>query len=447
VDLTPDAFGNYVNGTWTRIASTPAGYTPIYHATAVLPDGRLIIEGGEYNQLKPAWTNQGAIYDPRRDEWRSVNPPAGWNTIGDAQGVVLPNGTFMVANCCTNETALLDAEELTWTPTGSGKFDANDEEGWTLLPNGKVLTVDAYVPINIPYEPTGMNSEIYDPETGSWQSAGSTRVQLWDSWLNCGERSREPKAGPTFEVGPAVLRPDGTVFYAGSNTCGPGYPGSTAIYNSRRGTWRAGPDFPGSLNMADGPAVLEPSGKVLMMASPGYGNPPSTFLEWNGEELREVAPAPNAANDGSFYGTFVVLPSGQILLTDFSFVSVYNPTGHYDRDWAPRIASAPSTVRPHGSYEISGYGFNGMSQGAAYGDDNQSATNFPLVRITNLATGHVFYSRTHGFSSMAVASPALVSARFDVPEGQESGASELVVVTNGIPSEPASVFVTTNEDD
>jgi hypothetical protein len=133
-------------------------------------------------------------------------------------------------------------------------------------------------------------------------------------------------------------------------------------------------------------------------------------------------------------------------MTDFFNVSVYNPTGHYDHDWAPRIASAPSTVRPHGSYEISGYGFNGLSQGAAYGDDHQTATNFPLVRITNLASGHVFYSRTHAFSSMAVASRALVSARFDVPEGQESGASQLVVVTNGIPSQPVSVFVT-NEDD
>ena len=445
--LTPDASGSYVNGTWTQIASPPAGYTPLYHATAVLPDGRVIFEGGEYNALTPVWTNQGAIYDPRHDRWTSVKPPHGWKTIGDAQGVVLPNGTFMLANCCTREAALLDTEELTWTPTGTGKFDINDEEGWTLLPNGRVLTVDAYVPTKtFPYDPTGTNSEIYDPESGNWQSAGSTIVQLWDSWLNCGERSQEPNAGPSFEVGPAVLRPDGTVFYTGSNTCGPGFPGSTAIYNSRRGTWRAGPNLPGSLNIADGPAVLEPNGQVLMMASPGFGPPPSTFLEWNGEELRIVTPAPNAANDASFYGVFLILPTGQILMTDFFFVSVYNPTGHYNPAWAPRIASAPSTVRPRGTYEISGYRFNGMSQGAAYGDDHQTATNFPLVRIKNLASGHVFYSRTHGFSSMAVASPELVSARFDVPAGQERGASELVVVTNGIPSAPVSVFVTSEDN-
>src|SRR5271165_6379369 len=60
--LKPDAFGSYVNGTWTQAASTPAGYTPVYHASAVLPDGRLIIEGGEYNQGQAVWTTQGAIY-------------------------------------------------------------------------------------------------------------------------------------------------------------------------------------------------------------------------------------------------------------------------------------------------------------------------------------------------------------------------------------------------
>ena len=82
-----------------------------------------------------------------------------------------------------------------------------------------------------------------------------------------------------------------------------------------------------------------------------------------------------------------------------------------------------------------------MSQGAAYGDDIQAATNYPLVRITNNKTGHVFYSRTHDHSSMAVASDDLVYTHFDVPANQEMGESELVVVANGIPSRPVSVDV------
>jgi hypothetical protein len=64
-----------------------------------------------------------------------------------------------------------------------------------------------------------------------------------------------------------------------------------------------------------------------------------------------------------------------------------------------------------------------------------------LVRITNRATGHVFYSRTHDHSSMAVGFGGLASTHFDVPANQELGISDLVVVTNGIPSQPVTVIV------
>src|SRR5215472_16985688 len=87
--LTPDNTGSYLNGTWTQLASLPAGYSPLYHSSAVLPDGRVIIEGGEYNFLQAVWTNQGAIYDPRKNTWTMIDPPAGWSTIGDAQSVIL----------------------------------------------------------------------------------------------------------------------------------------------------------------------------------------------------------------------------------------------------------------------------------------------------------------------------------------------------------------------
>src|SRR5262249_50285437 len=46
--LTPDKSGSYVKGTWKRIASLPSGYSPDAFASAVLADGRVIIEGGEY---------------------------------------------------------------------------------------------------------------------------------------------------------------------------------------------------------------------------------------------------------------------------------------------------------------------------------------------------------------------------------------------------------------
>ena len=49
--LTPDEFGSYVNGTWTQLASLPDGYSPLYYASAVLPDGRVIIEAANIISL------------------------------------------------------------------------------------------------------------------------------------------------------------------------------------------------------------------------------------------------------------------------------------------------------------------------------------------------------------------------------------------------------------
>ena len=426
--LTPDSSGSYVNGTWSQVAS-PTGYAPLYFGSVVLPDGRVVVEGGEYDcssgTCNAAWTNKGAIYDPVKNAWTSVAPPAGWTTIGDAQSVILPNGTYMQANCCTKDEALFNPTNLTWTPTGKGKFDIHDEEGWTLLPNGKVLTVDAYV---FQYDATGTNSEIYTPSTGSWASAGSTIQQLWDS---CGGST-----AASYELGPAVLRPDGTVFATGANTCGPGH---TSVYDSHTGKWTAGPDFPGAYGVADAPAALEPDGNVLVFSSPSRFYPPAgQFFEWNGTSMTLVTPPPSALEDASYVGHLLILPTGQIMFTDFSTnVEVFTPANTFNPAWAPTITSASTSLARGKTYTVSGTQFNGFSQGSAYGDDFQNATNYPLVRIVNAATGHVFYCRTHNHSTMAIVTGSKkVSTQFDVPAATETGLSQLFVVANGIPSSP-----------
>src|SRR5215471_21139753 len=150
--LTPDSKGSYLNGTWSKIPSMPNNYAPLYFGSAILPDGRMIVEGGEYLVNKAAWTNKGAIYNPVTNNWASVAPPPGWTNIGDAASEVLPNGTFMLQQACqtclTNpeasiDDALLNAKTMTWTVIPAiGKEDPNDEEGWTLEPSGQLLTVE-----------------------------------------------------------------------------------------------------------------------------------------------------------------------------------------------------------------------------------------------------------------------------------------------------------------
>lgn len=437
--LVPDIHGSYINGTWSQAASLPNGYIPLYHASAVLRDGRLIYEGGEYNgaNFQAVWTGLGAIYDPVADTWTSVAPPSFFtgnvpspNPIGDAQSVVLANGTFMVADALSRQAALLDPLTLTWTETGtSTKYDSNNEEGWTLLPDGKVLTINTYTDIN-PYPSNPTKSELYDPTTGTWSFAGSTHVTLTDTI--------------GFEVGPAVLRPDGTVFAVGSN-------GNTAIYDSANSVWSVGPNLPmgsgtqGQLGSQDGPAALLPNGNVLVVAapiSPYFGSGLHVY-EFNGLKFINKPNIPNAANISTFPCNMLVLPTGQILMTTQSNdVEIYTPGNRcYNTAWAPVITNAPANVNRGTFHKITGIRFNGMSQASGYGDDYQSATNYPLVRITNVNSGHVFYARTFNHSSMAVASNKKVSTHYLVPPNIELGKSKLEVVANGIPSKPFIIHI------
>lgn len=417
--LTPDATGGYVNGTWSQLASLPAGYSPLYFASAVLPNGQVVINGGEYNgSSTPVETNLGAIYNPVANKWKSLAAPTGWTEIGDAQSVVLPDGSYMIGNCCNSQQAILDFSTLTWTITGTGKADANSEEGWTLLPDGTVLTVDVS---DVP------NTERYNPATGSWSSAGSTPVSLEEY----------------SEMGPAILRPDGTVFATGAS-------GATAIYtpgtDGAVGVWTQGPSFPvisgKQVDVADGPAALLPNGDVLVVGSPDAYKTPATFYEFDGVNLNSVAGTPNAARDSSYDFRLLVLPTGQVLATDGSTnVQLFTGPGVPNPAWAPVISTAPKAVTPGKTYSISGVGFNGLSQANAYGDDAQSATNYPLVRITMTESGNVYFCRTSDFSSMAVASPVTVSAHFEVPAGIPTGKGELAVVANGIASTAVAVTV------
>jgi hypothetical protein len=205
--------------------------------------------------------------------------------------------------------------------------------------------------------------------------------------------------------------------------------------------------------VADGPASLLSDGNVLVMASPVRNgspfNTPSHFYEFDGTILTQVPDTPNAASFIAYQGRMLLLPSGQVLLTAYNQaatqdVLLYSNGGSPQDAWRPVITSAPSTVTAGNTYTISGRLFNGFSEGATYGDDAAMSSNYPLVRITNLAVSHVVYARTHDHTSMGVelvGSLAVVSTQFDVPAGIEAGKSKLEVVVNGIPSLPVTVNV------
>ena len=421
--LTPDNNGSYVNGTWTQLSSLPSGYSPEAFASAVLADGRLLILGGEYNFGNFTLTNLGATYNPLTNKWTALAAPPGWSFIGDSPSSVLPNGYFLIGNKLVTNVAVLNPKTMQWLQGNApGKSDFNAEEGWTLMPDGTILTYDVK---NAP------NSERFFPSLKRWETAGSTIVDLHSpspfGCLNYGPGGRYCYY-PPGEVGPGILRPDGTVFATGSYTnAGPGH---TAVYTPGAslmdpGTWVAGPDFPDNDDAGDSFAALLPNGNVLVEGESGQ------LYTFDGKNL----------TSGPYGGgSLMVLPTGQILIGGYA---VYNPSGSPNPAWAPTITSSPSSATRGKTYKISGTQFNGMSQANSFGDEYQTATNYPLVRMTNNSTGHVFYAATHGHSSMGVATGSLpVSTNFNVPANMETGASTLVVVANGIAS--GSVNITIN---
>ncbi len=218
---------------------------------------------------------------------------------------------------------------------------------------------------------------------------------------------------PTARSSPPVRRPTA-----------PARPhGDLHDFGSRR-TWTVGPDFPNGDNAGDDFAVLLPSGNVLVFGDSGE------MYEFNGTSWAQdgfaLRPAAAAA-----HGTGADAER-----------SLYTPSGSPKASWAPTIKTAPTVLPADRPIRSRARSSTACRQAMAFGDEFENATNYPLVRITNNSTKHVFYARTHDHSTMGVATGTkVVSTNFDVPRGSDTGASTLVVVANGIASKPVNVTV------
>jgi len=196
--LTPDAYGSYLNGTWTTVA--PGLLPTIYFASQVLPDGRFWHVGGEYTGpgLLPNWGNRGEIYDPVANRWTAIAPfPAqstcpyvsyvsgdqvagstrikhvypqtagiqkGWAVFANG----IPSGATVVS---TDEDSIRISAAATQTLAGNGVFFNNyfqlsacfGDDPSMLLPGGKILA--GYL--------AGSSTWLYDVATNSWSAAGN----------------------------------------------------------------------------------------------------------------------------------------------------------------------------------------------------------------------------------------------------------------------------------
>ena len=150
----------------------------------------------------------------------------------------------------------------------------------------------------------------------------------------------------------------------------------------------------------------------------------------------------NTPTGGTIWGspTYVMrmlaLPDGNILFaTSASQVWLYQPSGPPLTSGKPAISNLVHNA--DGSFHLTGTRFNGISEGATFGDDAQMDSNYPLVRLTNTNNGNVYYARTFNWNSTSVMTGnRLISTEVVLPADLPTANYDLVVVANGISSDP-----------
>ncbi len=416
--LTPDMNGSYLNGTWSHIA--PMHDSRLYFSSQLLKDGRLYVAGGEYGS---GYTT-AEMYDPLSNTWSTL--PAPGLPISDANSEMLDDGRVLQAFVTGPSTTIYFYNPVTnlFTAGPSTHFSHN-ESSWVKLKDGSILYVGTL----------STSSERYIPSLNQWVADATVPVALYDNF--------------GAETGAALLLPDGRAFFLGST-------GNTAIYtpsgNNSPGSWVAGPVIPGAKGCPDAPAAMMADGKIFLTASnsPTSLNTlftaPTYFFEYDyTSNTFSQVPAfnGNTLADTAFNTTMIDLPDGNVLMSEAFTKNFYihKPAGPPLAAGKPTITSV-SQMSCNGVYKLTGLLFNGISEGAYYGDDWQMNTNYPIVRLHSGT--NVYYTRSHHWSHTGVQRGSLPDTTlFDVPGTVPAGIYSLVVVANGISSDPVSFTVST----
>lgn len=411
--LTPDIKGSYVNGTWSQLPSMFD--TRLYFSSQVLKDGRVYVAGGEYG----SGGSKGETYNPLTNTW-TQNGIIG-SFVSDANSEILENGNMLQAlvSGSLRSTKIYNPTTNTYS-TGPTCIGIHNESTWIKLADGSILMVDRNT----------KNSERYIPSLNQWVADAVVPVSLYDPF--------------GLETGAAVLLPNGRGFFIGSL-------GHTAYYtpsgNNSPGTWAAGPDLPNGQGQPDAPAAMMVDGNVLLTCSPAptasnHFPIPTSFYVFNyltNTYTRINGPDGALTTNVPVYTTTMIdLPDGSVLFSYQNSPQYYafKPSG------APLASGKPklNTIKKVSgtTYRVTGTLFNGISEGANYGDDWQMNTNYPLLRIT-MGT-NVYYARSFNWNSTGVRRGSKPDTFYVTPPaGLPHGTLQLQVVANGIASDPKTV--------
>ena len=327
-------------GLWTMTGAMST--VRAYHTATVLPNGKVLVAGGNDNSSTSPARFSAELYDPTSGTWTttgSMNTKRAFHTA-----TLLPNGKVLVTGGDSGTGGIPNAELYDpatgiWSTTSSMN-SARAEHSATLLPDGKVLVAGGYR-----YRAAQVagsvvaSAEIYDPTTGTWTTTGSmtdarcgttatllpngkvlvaggfayttygiclSSAELYDPSTRTWTTTDSMHKARNYHT--ATLLSNGKVLAAGGNDGISGI-SSAELYNPATGKWTATGAMATERNAPA--ATLLPDGKVLVVgghASSGALSSAELYDPVNG-----IWTTTDSMHKARYYHTITLLSNGKVL--------------------------------------------------------------------------------------------------------------------------------------
>jgi uncharacterized delta-60 repeat protein len=349
-------------GSWTQVNASPGWSNRYYHSSVVMPDGSIVLMGGNMNNDVWRSTDNGTT-------WVQVTGNAGWSALEGQSCVVMPDGSIVLMGGSRNDVWRSNDYGATWILVSAG-FPNLMAHSSVVMPDGSIIVMGTFVGLTTLYE-----SEV-------WKSTdyGATWTLVTD---NPGWSDRQHHS--------SVVTPDGSIILIGG-----GFFNNDVWKSSDNGTTWAR-----QTSDAEWPArcmhtsVAMPDGSIVLMGGRNNGIDMndvwrSTNNGTNWIRLPDGGWLPREAHSS------VVLPDGSIVLMGgWGYPTLYNDVWRF----MPAGSSAQNPVHTYttpGNYTVSLQAYNAggynTTRKAGYitvnfneGSDSDYPT--PLPTSTTIPTG------------------------------------------------------------